>query len=395
MLLLGSLFSLSLFSSLLLAEDLVFEYSGNAGLEWRAFSEESRTGDQESNVSLSVEPEFYWEWQGGKNSITFTPFLRLDENDDERSHFDIREFEWIYVGSNWELRTGIRKVFWGVTEFQHLVDVINQKDAVEDIDGEDKLGQPMVNLSLVRDWGIIDAFLLVGFRERTFPGQEGRLRSRLLVDADNARYESEDEEKHLDIVLRWSHSIGDYDFGAYWFRGTNRDPVLQVSNKSGGLVLVPFYEQMDQWGLDVQATLDSWLWKLEAIYRDGKESYWASQAGFEYTFYGLAQTNSDLGLLLEYGWDERGENGSSVFQNDISVGARLTLNDIDSTELLAGFIHDLDYHSLSFQVEASRRFGNYWKVSIDGRFFSSDDMRDPLNSFDKDDHFQLRVERFF
>ena len=79
------------------------------------------------------------------------------------------------------MRVGIRKEFWGVTEFQHLVDVINQTDGVEDFDGEDKLGQQMVNLSLVNDWGIVDLFLLPGFRERTYAGEEGRLRGPLVV----------------------------------------------------------------------------------------------------------------------------------------------------------------------------------------------------------------------
>ena len=41
---------------------------------------------------------------------------------------------------DWSLSIGLGKVFWGVTEFNHLVDVINQTDLVEGIDGEAKLG---------------------------------------------------------------------------------------------------------------------------------------------------------------------------------------------------------------------------------------------------------------
>ena len=62
------------------------------------------------------------------------------------AHGDIRELAYVHASDDWELRLGIRKEFWGVTEFQHLVDVINQTDGVEDFDGEDKLGQQMVNL---------------------------------------------------------------------------------------------------------------------------------------------------------------------------------------------------------------------------------------------------------
>jgi len=72
----------------------------------------------------------------------------VDEHDDNRTHGDIRELSWIHVGSNWETRVGVRKVFWGVTEGRHLVDIINQTDAVDQVDGEEKLGQPMINLSV-------------------------------------------------------------------------------------------------------------------------------------------------------------------------------------------------------------------------------------------------------
>ena len=398
----STLFKTGLTAGLLAAlpvqAETYFEASGKVAAELRGFTQDAQFSgqDHDSNLSFYVEPELFWEWNDGDDSLTFTPYLRVDENDSERTHADIRELSWVHVGEDWELRTGIRKVFWGVTEFQHLVDVINQTDGVDDFDGEDKLGQPMVNLSLVRGWGIVDLFLLPGFRERTFTGTEGRLRGGLVVDTDSAEYESSAEEKHLDTAIRWSHTLGDFDLGAYWFHGTNRDPELSVRTQSGNTVLVPRYVQMDQLGFDLQATLDSWLWKVETIWRDTeKEDYFAAQAGFEYTFYGIQDSSADLGVLLEYGWDERGEDASSNVQNDLFFGGRITLNDASSTELLAGIGHDLDFDSQSLIVEASRRYGDNWKVSIDGRFFSADDPRDLASALDKDDHLQFTVERYF
>lgn len=375
-----------------------FSWSGKIAAEARVFAEDGIYPGQEqnSNLSLAIEPDFYWQSDSGQNVVSFKPFYRVDQNDDERTHGDIRELGWEYYGDDWELRAGLRKVYWGVTEFQHLVDVINQNDGVEDIDGEDKLGQPMINLSLVRDWGIIDVFVLPGFRERTFPGEEGRLRASLPVDTDNAQYEDDDEEKHVDYAVRWSQTFGDFDVGVHGFTGTNRTPAFSVGQDGDDQVLLPFYEQMTQYGIDLQATIDSWLWKFEAISRDTKtENYAASQAGFEYSFYGVRGSNADLGVLLEYGWDERGEDANSIFQNDVSVGARLALNDVNSTELLAGVIYDLDFEGASFQVEASRRVGDFWKLSLDGRIFSSDDPRDLISAFEKDSHLQFTAEMYF
>lgn len=375
-----------------------YELSGKVTGELRYFTQDAQFSDQgqTSNLSISAQPELYWEWNNGNDSLTFTPFLRLDQHDNERSHGDIRELSWLHVSDDWELRAGLRKVFWGVTEFQHLVDVINQTDGVEDIDGEDKLGQAMINLSLVKDWGIVDLYLLPGFRERTFPGADGRLRSGLVVDTDAAQYESGAKEKHLDTAIRWSHSVDVLDLGLYWFHGTNRDPILTPRlNSNGDTVLVPLYEQMDQLGVDIQATVDSWLWKFEAIHRDtARDDFLAAQSGVEYTFYGLQDSAADLGVLVEYGWDERGTRGGQN-QNDLFVGGRFTLNDADSSELLAGISHDLDHDSTSVLIEASRRVGNNWKISLDGRFFQSDTPADPSYAIRQDDHLQLSVERYF
>ena len=73
------------------------------------------------------------------HNLTFTPFFRLDSSDGERTHLDIRELLWQSYGDTWEVRAGLGKVFWGVTESQYLVDVINQTDLVESPDGEDRL----------------------------------------------------------------------------------------------------------------------------------------------------------------------------------------------------------------------------------------------------------------
>jgi len=396
-----------LLSNSLQADEVEFEVSGNIALEQRYFLKEALDAEQlsHSQTSLSIEAGFYWQWNDGNDSVIFTPFYRIDSQDDQRSHGDIRELAYIHASDDWELRLGIRKEFWGVTEFQHLVDVINQTDGVEDFDGEDKLGQQMVNLSLVNDWGIVDVFLLPGFRERTYAGEEGRLRGPLVVDEKNVSYESSAGQQHLDVALRWAHSVGDYDLGVYWFHGTNREAYLSPSPQAPTLQaptpkLVQYYAQMDQLGVDVQATLGDWLWKFESIYRStGLEDFWATQAGFEYSFIGVFESNLDLGLLMEHSWDSRGEVDlgaqGSLMQNDLFLGARLAFNDMQSSELLMGIGSDLDHNAFSFLVEASRRFGDDFIVNLDVRLLQSNEKNDLLYSLSNDDHAQLSASWYF
>jgi hypothetical protein len=375
------------------------EWSGNIAAEGRLFNHDPISSRQEgnANISFSAQPEFYHSWDDNMQSFTFVPFVRVDQHDAKRSHADVRELTWLKAARDWELRLGIRKVFWGVTESQHLVDIINQTDAVENIDGEDKLGQPMINLALIRDWGTLDLFILPGFRERTFPGPEGRLRTIPYVDTSQARYQSSRKNKHIDFAARWSHYIGDWDLGVSYFNGTSRDPLFTLgSDSSGNPVLIPYYELINQLGLSAQVVKGDWLWKLEWISRgvDAGRSA-AMTGGFEYTFVGIADSQMDLGVIGEYLYDNRDQQATTPFQNDMMVGARLTLNDVQSTEMLVGMIFDLDHNGRMFNLEASRRLGDAWKLSVELRTFADAEITNPLYSLRNDDYLQTELAWYF
>ena len=373
------------------------EWSGYVAGEWRIFTESPIDARQHGdNTSVSAQAEYYRDWNAGKQSFRFTSFLRIDGSDKQRSHIDIRELNWTTVHDSWELTGGIAKVFWGVTESQHLVDIINQTDLVESIDGEEKLGQLMLKLSLIRDWGNIDLFVLPDFRQRTFPSRAGRLRSLAPVDVSEADYASSQGRDHIDAAIRWSHSIGDWDAAVSHFSGTSRAPRFRPSLDKGRPALVPLYETIDQTGLELQATKGDWLWKLEVVSRSGQgERYTAATGGFEYTLYGINESAVDLGLIAEYLYDDRNALAATPFEDDLFLGARFALNDEASSELLAGMIIDLDSSSRVMSIEASRRFGNDWKASLEARLFSNIDLQDSLASFRNDDFVQLELAWYF
>ncbi len=373
---------------------------GFAAVETRLFPQEGQfSGQEQWNISVAAEIEFYQDALGG--GITFTPFGRVDAQDSNRTHADIRELFWEKVGRLWELRVGADRVFWGVTESQHLVDIINQTDFVENPDSEDKLGQPMVNFSLVTRKGTLDFFAMTGFRLRTFPGSDGRLRFPLTVDNDLVTFESSSERWHVDYAVRYSHYFGMLDIGVSYFNGTSRDPVLRPApspptTSNDDQVLKPHYPLIDQTGVDAQLTFGGWLWKLEAISRGGfGDRFAAMTGGFEYTLVGIAGSVADLGVLVEYQWDERGKMAPTPADNDIFAGGRLTLNDVQSTAILAGVIVDLDNTSIVSLVEASRRFGDAYTVSVEVRGFGRADENDFWYQLRKDSYLQVELTRFF
>lgn len=374
------------------------ELSGFIGVQTRLFNQSPQfDGQRDQSLSIVWVPEFYHAWDNDDQSLLFVPFARIDSADPERTHADVRELVYQRVGDDWELRLGLGKVFWGVTESQHLVDIVNQTDLVENLDGEDKLGQPMVNLALIRDWGTLNFFALPGFRERTFAGRRGRLRSEPYVDTDQVDYASAARARHIDFAVRWSHVVGDWDIGLSHFHGTSREPTFRPGvGSQGEPVLVPRYDVIDQTGLDVQATSGSWLWKFEGIHRSGQgERFFALTGGFEYTFFGVMDSAADVGVLAEYLYDDRGDSASTLFENDLFVGTRLALNDEQSTEVLAGVIQDLDGEGSFYNVEASRRLGDRWTVELEARVFSGAQRGGPGFSLRSDDHVQLTLLRYF
>jgi len=372
--------------------------SGFAAAELRGFIEDPQFREQFDGAqpSLILNPEFRYRTDEGVHRFSFIPFLRLDARDDERTHFDVREAYWRYVGHDWELLAGLNTVFWGVTESRHLVNVINQIDQVEDIDEEDFLGQPMVNLSTQQDWGWLSLFVLPGFRERTFPGEDGRLRTAIPVDDDAAQFESDLEEWHVDFAARYSHVLGDWDIGAYYFYGTGREARLLPN--ANGTALVPHYDLINQVGLDLQYTSDAWLWKFEGILREGQaHTFAATVGGFEYTFFQVFESDADLGVLAEYLYDGRDEAKAppTVSDNDIFAGTRLALNDVQDTTALVGAVVDAEDQSTILFIEADRRIGENWKIELESRLFVNIDDDNPLSSFRDDDFITLRLSRFF
>lgn len=375
------------------------EISGDLGIGQRYFLQDARFDNQNrTQLSGYIQPEFYADFNDGYDSILFKPFYRYDQYDDERTHGDIRELVWLHVGEDWELRAGATKVFWGQAESVHLVDVINQTDSVESVDGEDKLGQPMVNLSLIRDWGTTSFFVLPYFRERTFPGIDGRIRPEFRLDVDNPLYESDDEETNLDWAIRWQHTLGDWDIGLSYFDGTSREPYFVPSEtEQGEQVFQPFYPLMTQVGVDLLWVVDSWLLKFEAIHRDTfDDSFVAAVGGFEYTQVGVLDSVFDLGWLVEYQYDDRNGRAPTLAQNDIMFGSRIVFNDFDGTEVLIGVVQDLDYSSSrSGFVEASSRINDNWKWRLEAYLFSADEPKDFLSQFSRDDFVEFNLEYYF
>jgi len=371
------------------------EFSGAITAQARGFLGAPVFAGQNPNLyqpSLAFDGRASLDWNGGADRLVVAPFARFGPNDGGRNHVDLREAYWLHQGNGWSLTLGIDKVFWGVTESRNLVDIVNQDDVLEDMGGGAKLGQPMVGLSFYGDLGALDIYVLPAFRPREFPAFGARLAGPVPIGA--ATYGAPEGAAHVDYALRWSQSFGDWDLGLTYFNGTGREPLMIPT----GTGLVPRYDLIRQVGLDAQYTAGDWLWKLEAIGRSGQgPDFRAVTAGFERTISGIAGSGADLGVLVEWNYDGRDPRlaPATIYNNDLFVGARLTLNDIGDTSVLAGALIDRDNGARVVTIEGQRRFGENWVLGLQGRFFTAGTPGDPISVVAADDYVSLTLKRSF
>ena len=140
------------------------------------------------------------------------------------------------------------------------------------------------------------------------------------------------------------------------------------------------------------------MFKLEAIQRTGarnlsgrEEDYVASALGGEYTFYSVFGSAADLSLLGEWNYDRRGRNATpsrspSTLENDLFLAARLAFNDVQSSEIVASMLGDVDRSTRALAVALERRIAERWSANLESIYL--------LDIDPADIHYETRRDSF-
>lgn len=375
-----------------------WELVGSAGTEARVFFADPLAEVQPGRLSTSakVQPELTI-GLGDDITLRGIALARADQSDPQRSYVDLREALVEWLPGRLTARVGINTVFWGVTESRHLVNIINQTDYLDDLDGDEKFGQLMALGSYdAGGLGLFDVFVMTWARPQMYPSREGRPGVPVRVLDDSPMYESEHGEWNVDVAARWSPSLGEVYGALSYFQGTARDPQLVPGGSIDEPTLRPRYDLIRQAGLEVQWTRGAWLWKAESIVRSGQgPTFAAVTGGFEHTTFGLFGSALDLGTILEYSYDGREDLTYNIYDNDVFGGLRLSFNDAQGTEVLTGVLQDVEDDVTLATLEAGRRLGRGWRVELMGRLFHSGDGQDPVYWFRRDDYVQVSLEYRF
>ena len=377
------------------------DYKADLSLSSWIFPESPIHNEQKhNNYSFSFEPEIYLEWSNSKNFV-FRPFYRLDSQDNYRTHFDFRELKYSFYGEDWESNFGIGQVFWGVTESKNVVDIINQFDAVDDPLMKTKLGKPLINLTLIRDYGYFDFYLMTYFRERTFPGLKGRLRTNPPFLKNASSYEG-GSKWTPELAMRWSNSYDEYDISLHSFVGYARAPAIDIKIIDGKIQYAPNYQRIRQLGGTLQRTMNSTLLKLEWVARHGEKDsnlrrggHISAVLGFEHTSYQSIGDNGDIGFLMEYNFDSRRSRSSDSLQDDLFLATRFNLNDAENTEMLLGTIFDLDGDGQIYQLDLGRRITDSITLGVKGAIYQNGRLGSNLYILRQDSWIELNLKKYF
>lgn len=341
------------------AEELYHEQYGKMDVHFDHYWQAGAISGQRRDFALlSLKPGLLAE----QDRFQFLLEPRLTTGNSGAGRADLTEAHLSYRGEMVDILAGNNVEFWGKVESYNPVDIINSYDYTRGLTRGQKRGAPMLKLSTPLGPGQIDAFILPKFIENDYPGAAARLRTALLVANDSASYGNGAKRDEVGHALRWAGYFGDLDIGLSHFAGIGREPRMLVQADGR---LRPDYSRITQTGLDLQYLFGDTALKGEFIHRSGQfnrhgimKTYRAAVVGLEHNIYDVAASGYDLVLLAEYAADSRQRDSHTGFQNDLIAGARLLLNDVDDSEIMALLTRDLDYDASTLKLSYNSRMSD-------------------------------------
>ena len=326
---------------------------------------EDISGDNRKNTlnSSLLKYNFFFENKNLSGKLKVNAKL---SNPEAAQNIDFNEAYLDYAYNDLNVLVGNNIVFWGKNEFYNPVDIVNSKDFSRGLAQGEKIGQPMVNVKRYYDTSELNLFILPA-TSNTYPTSKVRPQLALNINSANS-FANGASENNTGMAARWSGYIDEYDYGFSYYHGNTKDPALVLSSGQ----LVPKYSEITQLGLDVQATRGDILYKGEVIYRDNQYDYNGNINGYTNFILGLEQSsfgifgqNWDLANILEYTYDTRGSSSHHGYQNDVFLGARLVLNNIEDTQYFVSLQNDLDKNTRVVTFNYESRFFSSFRAGID------------------------------
>ena len=401
MLLISLLIYFTYFIEFLVAKDFFLEINSESENEVRLFHKDEAYKNQKNTYSTTLKTELFVDFQKNLNLVV-EPIYRYDLYDKNRSQLDLAQGYLIHYKDKFEIKLGISKVFWGITESKNLVDIINMHDLTNG-KPKTKLGQPMVNYSIISDkYGYFDYYYMPLFIKSSEIGSKGRLRLPLPKERDDNYLEGGVGKKQPSWAFKWEKNYNYYDFSVQFFRGNGRISSTISKIDSNGLKYYSGYERITQLGTFIQRTYGPLILKFEGIRRNGqrnaksiRKNYFSSVFGLEYVITRAFNKVWDFNMYIEYSNDERNNDSNDYLQNDLFSGAKIYFNDTSGTELTLSKTTDMDGGGNTGLIDISTRLTDDTRLTLEYNAYWAVNLKDSLYSFRRDNYFGFNLKKYF
>lgn len=312
-------------------------------------------GDSNNKYSkgFKAEAKFNYKYENIRfNGLAFTNW---DSTDDSRSYSNIRQAN-IYVNNNnFTFGLGVDTFFWGVSESINVVNVLNQSDIMESLDGKVKYGQTFVSINTRFSNGDFSFYYLPLFQEQSFPERP----SYGLAISKNAVFEH--DKKRGGIAARGLFYFDRLEFALSYFKGTRRSALL-ARHATEMAVLTPYYIQTVNYLVDGVYIAEDFTLKFEA--KTGLEQnagFTTFNLGIEYPSYAFSKLVEEVIFIAEYAFDDRKLSAETHGQNDIFLGGKFNFGYSEQGNVRFLYSYDFDYRSQYAELSYEYRLNDYFR----------------------------------
>jgi len=357
---------LPLLYSSLFAND--FEYKGNIGIE-SSYIDHNLAGKRDKQNALRAELELKQKTASGQMVLNVEAIV--DADDKNRRYLDVNDLYYKHEFENSDLLIGRNTRFWGAMEFYNHTDVFNTKDWRDNpFDYDAKIGSN--NIAYTQYFENSELALIAKIGQERQRVQDRESVNNFLPANYSDDLQTQKDKNRPTLYLKYTGSAEEtqFDYAVIYQNGYDEQRYL-----------APLGASLHQNSYLVNkvmayATLVSGetIYKTELAYTKSDEKkvsdYAQYSVGVEHTLYGV-WGKSNLGLLAEYyKYDAKDSSKlgakefGNLFQNDLTLGFRLSVNDSSDSDVLGGISIDQDNHEKLVFVEYNTRLFEKYKFGL-------------------------------
>jgi len=339
------------------------EYKGNIGFE-SSYLDHDIAGKRDNQNALRLELELKQKTQNGQ--LVFSLDGILDKDDKERRYIDVNDLYYKHDFENSDLLIGRNTRFWGAMEFYNHTDAFNTKDWRDNpFDYDAKIGANNIAYTQYFENSELAVIAKVG-QERH------KSVNNFMPPNYSDKLETQKSKNRPTVYVKYAGSAEETQFDYAVIYQNGYDEQRYLAPKGASLHQNAYL--VDK--VMAYATLVSGetIYKTELAYTKSDDErvsdYAQYSVGVEHTLYGV-WGKSDLGLLAEYyKYDDKdssklgAKDFGNLFQDDVTLGFRLSVNDSSDSDVLGGISIDRDNQEKLVFVEYNTRLFEKYKLGL-------------------------------